>query len=67
IKLLEMPLFVLKGAHMPAVLVENAFLSNFQSIEKLNTEEYRQELAFILYRGIISYIQDKEKHNVWKN
>lgn len=67
IKLLEMPFFVLKGAHMPAVLVENAFLSNPQGLEKLNTEEYRQELAFILYRGIISYIQYKEKHDVWKN
>ena len=67
IKLLEMPLFVLKGAHMPALLIENAFLSNPQSIEKVNTEEYRQALAFILYRGIISYIQYKEKNNVWKN
>jgi len=67
IKLLEMPLFLLKGAHMPAVLVENAFLSNPQTIEKLNTEQYRQELAFILYRGIISYIQYKEKQDVWKN
>ena len=62
-KLLEMPLYLQKGAHMPAILVENTFLTNPEDMEKLTLEEYRQELAVILYHGIISYIQNMEKEN----
>ena len=63
IKLLEMPFYILKGAHMPAVLVEAAFFTNPESMEKLRLEEYRHYIATVLYQGIISYFQNKEAHD----
>lgn len=47
--------YVVTNVHHPAVLVEGGFLSNDQEIAKLQTEEYRQQLATAISEGIMRY------------
>ena len=46
---------VLKAPDIPSVLVEAAFISNPEEEAKLNSEEYQQQLADALMRGIQRY------------
>ena len=46
---------VLKGAAMPAVLVEVGFISNADEERMLTTAEYQDQLAEALYRGVLRY------------
>jgi N-acetylmuramoyl-L-alanine amidase len=46
---------VLKGATMPAVLVEVGFISNSQEEELLKTHDYQERLAEALYRGVVRF------------
>ncbi|MCX5696973.1 MAG: N-acetylmuramoyl-L-alanine amidase [Candidatus Omnitrophica bacterium] len=49
--------FVLRGARMPAVLVEIGFLSNSKEERLLKNNFYRQEIAESLTRGLEDYEQ----------
>lgn len=49
-------IYVLYHAQEPAVLVECGFLSNREETEKLNNEQYRQQMAESICDGIINYI-----------
>jgi N-acetylmuramoyl-L-alanine amidase len=46
---------VLKGATMPAVLVEIGFISNPAEEELLETTSYRESVAEALYRGVVRF------------
>ena len=46
---------VLKAPDIPSVLVEAAFISNPKEEAKLNSEEYQNQLADALMRGILVY------------
>ncbi|MEI8029275.1 MAG: N-acetylmuramoyl-L-alanine amidase [Comamonadaceae bacterium] len=46
---------VLKAPDIPSVLVEAAFISNPEEEAKLNSDEYQQQLAKALMRGIEGY------------
>jgi N-acetylmuramoyl-L-alanine amidase len=46
---------VLKAPDIPSVLVEAAFISNPSEEEKLNSQEYQDQLADALMRGIETY------------
>ncbi len=46
---------VLKGATMPAVLVEVGFISNPKEEELLKTREHQESLAEALYRGVVRF------------
>ncbi len=46
---------VLKGATMPAVLVEVGFISNPQEEELLGSAAYQDRLAEALYRGVLRF------------
>jgi len=46
---------VLKGATMPAVLVEVGFISNPDEEKLLTSADYQDKLAEALYRGILRY------------
>jgi N-acetylmuramoyl-L-alanine amidase len=46
---------VLKGATMPAVLVEVGFISNSEEEELLKTRDYQERLAEALYRGVVRF------------
>jgi N-acetylmuramoyl-L-alanine amidase len=47
--------YVLKGAHMPAVLLEVGYLTNPQEAARLNNPYYRQMLAEAIVAGILEY------------
>ncbi len=46
---------VLKAPDIPSVLVEAAFISNPEEEAKLNSDEYQEQLAHALMRGIEGY------------
>lgn len=53
----QAPFFVLRGAGMPAVLVETGFVTNANEAQMLNTHPYQQRIANALCEGIINYIK----------
>jgi len=50
--------FVLKGAQMPAVLIEIGFVSNQEEEKMLKNSYYRQQIAEAIYSGIEGYARD---------
>jgi N-acetylmuramoyl-L-alanine amidase len=53
--------YVLRGAFMPAILVECAFVSNLDEEKLLKQKEFRKKLAVVLFQGIRKYIDDYER------
>ena len=53
--------YVLKGAQMPAILVECAFISNTEEEKKLKSEWFRDQIARYIYEGIKKYKEWVEK------
>lgn len=53
----QAPFLVLKGATMPAVLVEVGYLSNGEDARQLGDPAYRQQIAEALYRSITDFRQ----------
>ncbi|MFH1691307.1 MAG: N-acetylmuramoyl-L-alanine amidase [Candidatus Omnitrophota bacterium] len=49
------PFAVLKGAQMPAVLVEIGYISNKEGEKKLKSSAYRQKMAESIARGILGF------------
>lgn len=47
--------YMLKCTSSPSVIVECGFLSNAQDEELLLTEEYREQLAYAIFAGAVSY------------
>ncbi len=54
-------IYLLDKANCPAVLVECGFLSNAAEAARFETEEYRREVAFVLYRAIDEFLSDIEQ------
>ncbi len=52
------PFYVLKGARMPAVLVEVGFLSNYNEERLIRNSFYRQQLAESIEQGITKYARN---------
>ncbi|MCX5778542.1 MAG: N-acetylmuramoyl-L-alanine amidase [Elusimicrobia bacterium] len=53
--------FVLKGAQMPAVLVECSFLSNYAEEAKLKTRKFQAGMADSIYEGVKRYEERRAK------
>jgi N-acetylmuramoyl-L-alanine amidase len=53
--------YVLKGANMPAILVEAGFVSNFSESCKLKNPSYRQELVKAIGEGIMDFKDEYER------
>jgi len=49
-------IYILNNAQIPCVLVECGFLSNPHEEKLLCLDEYRQNIAFAIYSGIVEYI-----------
>ncbi|MCQ9207522.1 MAG: N-acetylmuramoyl-L-alanine amidase [Omnitrophica bacterium] len=54
---------VLRGARMPAVLVELGFLTNSREASKLKKSYYREQIAEAISRSILAYKREYEKNN----
>ena len=50
------PFYVLRGASMPAILVEVGFISNPWEERKLKNPQFQELVASGIYQGIIAYI-----------
>lgn len=53
----QAPFFVLRGAAMPAVLVEMGFLTERDEAALLNQPGYQERIAAALARGIVNYLK----------
>jgi N-acetylmuramoyl-L-alanine amidase len=53
--------YVLRGAFMPAILVECAFVSNLEEEKLLKQKSFRKVLAYCIFRGVKNYIADYER------
>lgn len=51
-------LYLMWNAEVPAVLAECGFLSNETESTLLSQDDYQQKVAFVLYCGILNYLQD---------
>jgi len=52
------PFYVLKGVHMPAILVEVGYLSNYNEERLIRNNYYRQQLAEAIEQGISNFTRD---------
>ncbi|MCL2390751.1 MAG: N-acetylmuramoyl-L-alanine amidase, partial [Endomicrobia bacterium] len=59
-------LYVLRGAQMPSVLIEAAFLSNYAEEAKLNTDRFQSAVADSIYEGIKKFYARKDKKQTVK-
>ncbi len=59
--------FVLKGAKMPAVLIEVGFLSNPKEAARFKDEEYRDKIAQAIAQGILNYKKEYDRTNGFTN
>lgn len=50
-------LFLLHNAKIPAILAECGFISNPEECAKLNSEEYQDQVAFVLFTSLMDYYQ----------
>lgn len=50
--------YILNVSPCPAVIVECGFLSNAEDEALLVTEEYRQRIAYVIFKGAIGYMAD---------
>jgi len=61
VNFLEAPVYVLEGASMPAVEVEIGIASTPEGLKKIESEEYRLEIAKALLQGILDNIKAQEQ------
>lgn len=53
--------YVLRGAFMPAILVECAFISNAEEEKLLRQKDFKKKLAYAIFCGLREYLQDYER------
>lgn len=54
----QAPFFVLRGAAMPAVLIETGFLTEKSEARLLNDKKYQDKIAESMTRGIVDYLKN---------
>ncbi len=57
-KVAQAPFFVLRGAGMPAVLVEMGYLTNAPEAARLSSASYRDKLCRAIAQGVVQYIRE---------
>ena len=53
--------YVLRGAFMPAILVECAFISNPDEEKLLKTADFKEKLAYCIFTGLKAYVTEYER------
>lgn len=57
-------IYLLAHATCPAVLIECGFLSNPEECEKLSQDDYKIQLSFSIFCGIMEYIENQNEENI---
>jgi len=52
------PFYVLAKSHMPSILVETAFISNYKEERQLRSRDFCKKLAQGIYYGVTNYYQE---------
>ncbi len=60
VKLMDTELFLFKTTVTPSVLIECGFLSNPDDAAKLSDPVYQRKTAYMIYNGILRYLQTVE-------
>lgn len=53
--------YVLRGAFMPSVLVETAFISNPEEEKLLRKKEFKEKIACAIFQGLKNFIRNYER------
>jgi N-acetylmuramoyl-L-alanine amidase len=53
--------YVLRGAQMPSVLVESAFISNYEQEVRFSSKNFCVAVADSIYEGVVKYYASKNK------
>jgi len=53
---------VLKSPDIPSILVETAFISNFNEEKRLNSRYFQNKIASSIYDGVLSYFKVKKTY-----
>lgn len=53
--------YVLRGAFMPSVLVETAFISNPEEEKLLRKKEFKEKIAYAIFVGLKDFIKNYER------
>ncbi len=53
--------YVLRGAFMPSVLVECAFISNPEEEKLLRQKSFKEKIAYAIFRGLKNFIKNYER------
>jgi N-acetylmuramoyl-L-alanine amidase len=56
-KVRQAPLFVLRGAEMPALLVEMGYITESKDAKNLNSQAYRKKMMDAIASGILDYLK----------
>ena len=56
-RIAQAPFFVLRGAGMPAVLLELGFVTNAAESKLLTTQNYQKKIADAMTAGIMNYLK----------
>lgn len=51
--------YLIENAPIPTVFVECGFLSNYNDLSNLKTEDYRYSVAFCIASGIVEYFNER--------
>ncbi len=57
----QAPFYVMIGAHMPAILVEAGFLTNYTERKRLLTKTYQDKMAKGIAEGIKAYVKSIDR------
>ncbi len=60
-KVMDTELFLFKDTQVPSVLIECGFLSNPDDAAKLSDPLYQRKVAFMIYNGVVRYMQTTSK------
>ncbi len=55
----QAPFFVLRGASMPAVLIETGFLTEKSEAKRLASSSFQQQFADAIARGVAAYLKGR--------
>ncbi len=53
-------LYLLRHAHIPAVLAEVGFLSDAEELPLLKQKSYQKKIAYAMYQGVLEYIANSQ-------